>query len=115
MTKPLSRPVWATPLPWAISDMGEQVQALELLFGPDLVMVQRGGCMVVFTPGEACPCARCGEDVARLTELARGVGSGLLESQMHLCPECGGTNCGLALDHRRMCDQDLFLQELSRG
>lgn len=113
--KQLSRPVWATKLPWAIDRMQAQVKALELLFGPDLAIVQRGACMVVFTPGDPCHCLRCDQEVWRVTELARGLGFGLPEPQMHLCPECGSKRCGLAMDHRHMCDYDPFLKDLKRG
>jgi len=104
---PISAPVWARRLPWRIDGMGKEAEALSTLFGKALVFRQRGQFMLAFTVGQACDCLRCDQDVDRVIEVASPTEFRLPESNMHLCPECGGKRCGRAHDHRMPCDETL--------
>lgn len=113
--EPVRRPVWAHVLPWPISEMAEQQQALTALFGADLHMTQHGQHIVLYTPGEDCSCRRCSYELAKVKEVASGEESWLPGLQMYVCARCGSKRCGQADDHRLACDEDPDVKALFEG
>lgn len=99
-------PVWATRLPAVIDHLGKAAEALELLYGEGLTFSQSGPFMVCFTPGEACNCLACNQDVYRVRKVAGDDELFENEQTMFLCPDCGDKNCCQAKNHRQMCDID---------
>lgn len=112
---PVRRPVWAHVLPWPISEMAKQQEALTTLFGADLHMTQHGQHIVLYTSGKDCGCRRCSYELAKVKEVANGKESWLLDSQMYVCARCGSKRCGQADDHRLACDEDLDVKALLQG
>lgn len=100
----IAAPVWARRLPWPLNEMEKPTEALTTLYGAGLHMAQRGQFIVVFTPGQACDCLRCDQDVDRVIDVASPHEFRLPNSRMYLCPECGGKRCERAHDHRLPCD-----------
>lgn len=112
--QPVRRPVYAHPLPVAITDLGKVRPALETLWGGDLYLTQQADALVFWTAGRTCDCTYCARVLSQVIEETRTQPPTLATWALpNGCSLCGRTSCPRAKYHGDPCQRDDILTRIT--
>lgn len=97
-TETVSRPVAWIRRPIPINEMVEATEKLAAEHGRDLYLREHMNRFVLFTPGPACGCSACLDELDNFLEPTEA-----MARFMVLCPECGNKRCPKAAHHENQC------------
>lgn len=99
--EPKARPLWAREMPIPLRELSKIGDALGLLYGEDVRLIQHGQHLVAFTTGEVCGCHRCNDQLDAV--MGHGKDAFFPTHGMVICPDCGNKRCPKATFHVNLC------------